>query len=299
MSGTFNWSIDYEWLVGLTATVTGPVSGSNAASNYGEVSVSAAVSGTFVYGQLPGGCYYFDANATAENPHTGATTTPQGARLGDLCFDNPAPPGPPPISLIVYANMNGATYLLSNETYPQFTRVTITAVAPSGWAFVGWSGDIISLSNPYSFDLIHATAVTANFLPTPQSPPPTGVENPNDNSGCPAYQNCNSPIVLNLGHGDYELTGPADPVTYVDASDPVWNSLLLWTDLNHDGKSQSTEILPINVSIVTAVEVDSRWVGRRDAFGNRFRYTSRAWIAHAGKRATPHPIYDIYFVPAP
>jgi hypothetical protein len=35
-----------------------------------------------------------------------------------------------------------------------------------------------------------------------------------DNTGCPQYQNCNSPIILNLDDGPYRLSSTDDPVRF-------------------------------------------------------------------------------------
>jgi hypothetical protein len=84
----------------------------------------------------------------------------------------------------------------------------------------------------------------------------------------------------------------------IDANDPVWSSLLLWSDLNHDGISQRAELMPIGETDVTAIGLDYHWTGRRDASGNRFRYESKVWMRRARGRPTPHPVYDIFFVSA-
>ena len=42
----------------------------------------------------------------------------------------------------------------------------------------------------------------------------------------------------------------------IDTDDPIWNSLLLWTDLDHDGVSQKRELRRIARSEITALELD-------------------------------------------
>jgi hypothetical protein len=85
----------------------------------------------------------------------------------------------------------------------------------------------------------------------------------------------------------------------IDEYDSIWPQLLLWRDLNHDGVSQSSEITSVIGSGFIAISLDYHWTGRRDVFGNMFRYQSQVWIRHAGGRATPEPVYDIFFVPVP
>src|SRR5689334_17285016 len=65
-------------------------------------------------------------------------------------------------------------------------------------------------ANPISFVVDHSGDMTAYFEQDPPAPP----HDPDiiyDDSGCPQYQNCHSPIVLNVGKGGYELTGKDDP----------------------------------------------------------------------------------------
>lgn len=60
----------------------------------------------------------------------------------------------------------------------------------------------------------------------------------------------------------------------IDAADPVFAELLLWTDLNRDGLSAPDELLPFG-SRFTGIETDARESRRRDGYGNVFRYRAR------------------------
>jgi hypothetical protein len=75
----------------------------------------------------------------------------------------------------------------------------------------------------------------------------------------------------------------------INAADPVWPLLLLWTDRNHDGKSSPDELQPAASSLVT-LDLRYHWNGRRDRFGNMFRYESSAEIS-----GIPRTIYDVFF----
>jgi hypothetical protein len=198
------------------------------------------------------------------------------------------------------------------------------------------------------------------------NPPPTidppGSTNPRQwSGGC--GETC-SPIVINFGSNNYDLTGASDPVWFnmdgsgpsligwtardadeaflwldrnhngrvtsgaelfgnftplkngqiasngfealkeyddnndgvIDANDAVWTQLMLWRDLNHDGISQPEEITPVAGSGLIRIELAYHWTGRRDQWGNTFRYESKAWIQKRNGSATPHPLYDIFFV---
>jgi len=76
----------------------------------------------------------------------------------------------------------------------------------------------------------------------------------------------------------------------ISSSDPAWPDLLLWTDLNHNGRSEPEELTPISQSTITALDVAYTWTGRRDPDGNLFRYLGH--LLANGKR---HPYYDVYF----
>ncbi|HYH06332.1 MAG TPA: hypothetical protein VEK11_04645 [Thermoanaerobaculia bacterium] len=84
-----------------------------------------------------------------------------------------------------------------------------------------------------------------------------------------------------------ELDGNGDQI--VNASDAAWQELLLWSDANHDGHSAADELVPLASSAITGIETQYRWTGRRDAFGNEYRYEARVTLAN-GKR----PSYDVY-----
>ena len=80
----------------------------------------------------------------------------------------------------------------------------------------------------------------------------------------------------------------------VDAVDAQWPSLLLWTDVNHDGLSQPEELRTVAASSIQGIGTEYRWTGRRDSHGNLFRYKGIAFFGH-GRR----PIYDVFFIGVP
>jgi EF hand len=76
----------------------------------------------------------------------------------------------------------------------------------------------------------------------------------------------------------------------IDAADPIWTSLVLWADRNHDGRCTADELQAIANSPLTAIEIDYVVNGRRDQYGNFFRYKGTAHLHNV-----PRPIYDVFF----
>lgn len=86
----------------------------------------------------------------------------------------------------------------------------------------------------------------------------------------------------------------------VDEQDSIWSQLVLWRDLNHDAISQLDELEHVVDSGVKAISLHYHWTGRVDSSsGNALRYQSKVWIAEGDKRATPRPVYDVFFVRLP
>jgi hypothetical protein len=75
----------------------------------------------------------------------------------------------------------------------------------------------------------------------------------------------------------------------LDARDAGWIMLLLWIDRNHDGVSSPAELQPIASSVVTALEIDPQVSGRKDQWGNQFRYMAHFRLAQ-GRRS----YYDVF-----
>lgn len=82
----------------------------------------------------------------------------------------------------------------------------------------------------------------------------------------------------------------------VDAQDRSYDSLCTWTDANRDGVSQASEIHGLEESGVVALSYNYRTTGLRDAYGNLFRYVSRADMRAPSGAVRPWPTFDVIFV---
>jgi hypothetical protein len=66
----------------------------------------------------------------------------------------------------------------------------------------------------------------------------------------------------------------------------------LWQDLNHNGVSESTELIPL-ATVIRAIDLDYKESRRTDQYGNRFRYRAKVYDLNglqAGRWA-----WDVFF----
>lgn len=84
---------------------------------------------------------------------------------------------------------------------------------------------------------------------------------------------------------------------WISATDPSYAQLRLWSDSNHDGKSQESELRTLAAAGLLRLSLDVKESQRRDAFGNRFKY--RAKIDTASARDAGPFAYDVYLVGLP
>jgi hypothetical protein len=84
----------------------------------------------------------------------------------------------------------------------------------------------------------------------------------------------------------------------IDASDEIFSRLHIWIDKNHNGISESNELMMLREAGVTSVSLSYRLDERTDQYGNRLRYRGRATLMRNARVATPLVIYDVFFVPA-
>jgi len=80
----------------------------------------------------------------------------------------------------------------------------------------------------------------------------------------------------------------------IDPLDPIWPSLRLWIDWNHDGVSQNWELYRLEDWGVTSISVEYRTINRRDAYGNLYRLQASCKLGGRTRFA-----YDVYFSAKP
>jgi hypothetical protein len=76
----------------------------------------------------------------------------------------------------------------------------------------------------------------------------------------------------------------------IDARDPMFGRLLLWTDRNHNGISEADELQRPSDAGIVAIRTDYKRSKRVDRFGNEFRQVGRLTWAN-GEDAN---VYDVW-----
>jgi hypothetical protein len=75
----------------------------------------------------------------------------------------------------------------------------------------------------------------------------------------------------------------------VDNSDSEFANLRLWQDTNHDGVSQSNELLSLPSAGVTAIETSYKEAEKNDEFGNHFAFRAKVYGSTTSRWA-----WDVY-----
>lgn len=78
----------------------------------------------------------------------------------------------------------------------------------------------------------------------------------------------------------------------IDKQDTIFTRLRLWRDLNHNGVSEPTELIPLAKQL-RGIDLDYKESKRIDQYGNKFRYRAKVYDVNgvpAGRWA-----WDVFF----
>jgi hypothetical protein len=78
---------------------------------------------------------------------------------------------------------------------------------------------------------------------------------------------------------------------WISPADAVWSRLQLWVDANHNGISEPAELFSMDALRVTGISTQAYAEGRRDQYGNTFRFRGPFIIDGHLRWA-----YDVFFV---
>ena len=84
----------------------------------------------------------------------------------------------------------------------------------------------------------------------------------------------------------------------IDPGDAVFARLRLWTDWNHNGKTDPGELQTMAEAGIVAIDLGYRYSQKQDQYGNQFLLRGRAMRDNADHTRDVR-IYDVFFVPAP
>lgn len=85
----------------------------------------------------------------------------------------------------------------------------------------------------------------------------------------------------------------------IDAADPAFSSLRMWTDHNHDGVSQPEELQTLDEAGIQRISLEYKRSNRTDRYGNQFRFLGRAWKARRNGAVRPVVTWDVFFLTVP
>jgi hypothetical protein len=98
-----------------------------------------------------------------------------------------------------------------------------------------------------------------------------------------------------LALAQYDVNGDG----WIDASDPIWTSLRLWQDTNHNGVTDPGELHALDSLGVVGISVKYHTSPKTDQYGNQFRYISKMRIKEGTESKEVERIYDVILMYVP
>lgn len=136
------------------------------------------------------------ARVSSQNPSTNFPPTyvlPDNLRYDDGFYN-------------LNVNIVGAGNVSVNPSpgpYAYNSTVTVGATPTAGWSFNGWSGDVTSMANPLMITMNANKAITATFIPTPQTGPNFIVTTSDDHDdGDPGVVDCTLREAINAANAN-------------------------------------------------------------------------------------------------
>jgi hypothetical protein len=149
--------------------------------------------------------------------------------------------------------------------------------SPVQIAWTATASDNAFLALPSSDGLVHnGKQLFGNHTPQPPS------DNPNGFRALAVYDE-----PQNGGNGD----------GIIDNRDQIFSSLRLWVDTNHDGICQPEELHTLPSMGVNSISLEYFQVGKRDQWGNLFRYGSKMNPDEDNSKVGPIT-YDVFLLEA-
>lgn len=178
---------------------------------------------------------------------------------------------PPEGSPIIFDLRNNGFRLTDRRNGVMFDLNVDGVAELISWTAAGADDSWLALDRNGNGGIDNGAELFGNFTPQLQTPEPNGFV---------ALAAFDTPV----------LGGNADG--WIDGGDEVFSRLRLWRDANHDGVSQSGELLPLIAGGVQRVSLEYFESRRIDSWGNAFRFRSR--VQSAQTPPTAPWAYDVF-----